>query len=97
MKKSLLLVISVCASFLLDACGGGSVMPPPQVAPLAIAPQFIFLTVGNAEQLNVLATLTDGSMATPQSLAWSSSNSNIVDVSTQGMVTARAAGTCGMR
>lgn len=79
MKKSLLLVISVCASFLLDACGGGSVMPPPQVAPLAIAPQFIFLTVGNAEQLNVLATLTDGSTVTPQSLAWAIQGRSVPD------------------
>jgi hypothetical protein len=56
-------------------------------------PQFIFLTVGGAEQLLASETLSDGSAATPPPTCWSSSDAKIVNVSPQGMASALATGT----
>jgi hypothetical protein len=58
-----------------------------------VVPQFIFITVGGSEQLSASATLSDGTMATPPSACWSSSDTKIVNVSPQGIASAIATGT----
>ena len=93
MKKSLLFLLFLSSLWLLAACGAASTPPPPHVSSLAVVPQFIFLTVGGIEQLTASATLSDGSMATPPSTCWSSSDMKIVSVSTQGIASALATGT----
>jgi len=95
MKKSLLFLLSLSSLWLLAGCGAATAPPPPlpHVTSLAVAPQFIFFTVGGTEQLTASATLSDGSMATPPSACWSSSDTKTVNVSPQGMASALATGT----
>ncbi len=94
--KSFVPVVSLLAPLLLTGCGAASTPPPPplpHVTSLAVVPQFIFLTIGGTEQLTASATLSDGTIATPPSACWSSSDAKIVNVSAQGMASALATGT----
>jgi len=95
MKKSLLFLLFLCSWRLLAGCGSANSAPPPppRVSSLAVVPQFIFVSVGGTEQLTASATLSDGSMATPPSACWSSSDTKIVTVSPQGVASALATGT----
>src|SRR5713101_4329180 len=94
-KKSLLFLLFLSSLWLLAGCGAATAPPQPlpRVSSLAVVPQYIFLTVGGTEQLSASATLSDGSMATPPSACWSSSDTKIVNVSPQGMASALATGT----
>jgi uncharacterized protein YjdB len=83
------------APALLTSCGGGASthqQATPQVSSVAVTPQFIFLTVGSTEQLTASATLSDGSAGTPPSDCWSSSDTKIVSIDSQGMASALAPG-----
>lgn len=97
MKKSLLFLLVPGSLWLLAGCGGANSVPPPppppRVSSLAVVPQFIFVTVGGTEQLTASATLSDGSMATPPSTCWSSSDAKIVSISPEGMASALTTGT----
>ena len=87
-------LISLLALLLMTSCGGGSGTPGqiPHVSLLNILPQFVFLTAGNSQQLAASETLNDGSTGIPNSSSWSSSDSNVAGVSSQGVVSALAAG-----
>lgn len=71
MKKSLLLLISICSLWLLNGCGGGSSSPPPLTPDVAthfsVAPATSTPTVGTA--FNFSVTALDGSNGVVSSYA----------------------------
>ena len=71
MKKSLLLVISICSLWLLNGCGGGSSSPPPLTPDVAthfsVAPATATPTAGTA--FNFTVTALDGSNGVVSSYA----------------------------
>ena len=71
MKKSLLLLISICSLWLLNGCGGGSSSPPPLTPDVAthfsVAPATATPTAGTA--FNFTVTALDGSNGVVSSYA----------------------------
>jgi Big-like domain-containing protein len=88
-------LLFVSALLLITSYGGGSATSGEilHVSSLKILPQFVFLTSGNSEQLSVSERFNDGSMGTPHSPTWSSSDPKVANVNSQGLVSAIAAGT----
>jgi Bacterial Ig domain/Bacterial Ig-like domain (group 2) len=83
---------------LFVGCGGsqsGTPAPPPapQVTSLTVSPQFVYITVGNTQQLSVSANLSDGSTQTPQSPGCTSSSKTIADITAPGLVSGYSQGT----
>lgn len=87
-------LISLSTLLVIASCGGGSGSSGHtlRVSIMSITPQFIFLAAGNSEQLSVSEKFTDGSMGTPHSPTWSSSDRKVAGVNSQGMVSALSAG-----
>src|SRR5712692_10882980 len=93
-NKERLTIFALLFSFvLLNGCGAAGAPPlTPHVSSVTVSPQFFSLTVGNAEQLTVKETLSDGSTVSPHSPNCSSSNANVAGVTSQIQVSALTAG-----
>ena len=66
---------------------------PPQVASVTATPaSHTFAEVGQSLQIQATARDANGNVVSDADLAWSSTNSSIVSVSSMGLMTARAAG-----
>jgi len=67
--------------------------PAPQVASVTATPaSHTFAEVGQSLQIQATARDANGNVVSNADLAWSSTNSSIVSVSSMGLMTARAAG-----
>ena len=62
-------------------------------APLTVAPSAAILRAGGTLQLNLSARDANGRATHPTSATWASSNPSVATVGSNGIVTARAAGT----
>jgi hypothetical protein len=92
-KKCAIAIPVLLGVMSLIACGGsGSAPQMPHVVAVAISPQFVFVTVANTQQLAASEMLSDGTMQTPVSPQWTSSNLDIATVNGQGLVSAIAKG-----
>ncbi|HZP18070.1 MAG TPA: Ig-like domain-containing protein [Terriglobales bacterium] len=87
-------LLFLSALLLITSCGGGSATSGEilHVSLLTILPQFVFLTSGNSEQLSVSEKFNDGTVRTPHSPTWSSSDRKVAGVNSQGIVSALGAG-----
>lgn len=89
MKKILLSVLAaimvVCAAVAFAACGNGNEDGGKEVT-ITLSEVKLELTVGDTKSL--VATTSDGSV-----VSWSTSNKDVADVSSRGLVTAQGAGT----
>ncbi len=98
MRQVLLLSIVAMAAF-LSACGGGSQSSPsnPVLQSVKVSGTSANLTVGQAQQMKATGTYNTGtSQDVTGSATWTSSDSTVATVTTGGMLTAKAAGTCSI-
>ena len=95
MKKQLLVLIAlVSCVFLCTSCGGGGGSTPtsndipPQVTldSLSVTPQSPSLIAGETTQLEVVAHYSDGTVQTPSSPQWSSSDIQCATVNRNNFV-----------
>ena len=80
---------------LLSACGGNVRLDPnPQLTRINIAPSSLKLSLGQALQLTISGTYSDGTSADQTTRAqWTTSDASIATVSSTGLVQAKAIGT----
>jgi hypothetical protein len=106
-SNSTILGMSAAGLATADALGSATVMAtagtlnavaqvqvgPPAVVSLSVAPGTSVIAFGGQEQLTALATFSDGSTQDlTASATWSSADSSIADVNSQGLVLARHTG-----
>ncbi len=98
MRRFLLGSIVAFAGF-LAACGGGSQSTSnnPVLQSLQVTGQNANLTVGQTQQMKATGTYNTGTAQDlTNSATWSSSDSTVAAVTTGGMLTANAAGSCSI-
>lgn len=78
----------------VTACGGDGRTDPVDIAEITLEPGTVVLDeLGQSRQLTVTVLNSDGDSVVDPSLAWKSSNSQVVTVNATGLVVARAGGT----
>lgn len=86
-----------CAAVLVVsalACGGSFFVSPDTVVSITLSPTSPTLLLGSTEQFAATGTTAGGSTKDVSALAtWSSSNSAVAAISSDGLLTARSAGT----
>ena len=85
-------ILSFAALAALASCDSPADPGPDPVATVVIAPDTSFVRINTTAQLQASARSENGEVLTGVAIAWSSSDSSIAAVSTDGMVTARAYG-----
>src|SRR5690606_32955328 len=70
---------------------------PKPVASVEVSPAAATLLVGETRQFEARALASDGSELSGRPVTWSSSDSDVVEISNTGLATARAAGTATIR
>ena len=73
------------------------IVPPPSVASVVVSPTSAKLQVGGTQRFTVTARASDGSSVSGASITWTSSNTAVVSVNTQGLATAVGVGTATIR
>ena len=94
--------LTICILFALTACGGsGGATATNKTGPTVTSIQVTgvsgSIVAGQTQQLAAAATYSDGSTKDVTSIAtWSSSDANVVTITTGGMLTAKASGQCSV-
>lgn len=83
------IVLGICVLLLPLACGESPTEPQPQVQSIALTPSTVDLTVGDTARLTAEITTTGGAAKTAD---WSSGDSDIATVDSDGTVTGVGAG-----
>jgi DNA-binding beta-propeller fold protein YncE len=73
------------------ACQDGA-GPQTRAQQISVTPSFLYLIVGTSEQLAATVRAADGSVVTSASVTFASSDTTVVGVSANGLVTAKGAG-----
>src|SRR3977135_1565477 len=96
--RSLLLAGTLTILGLLAACGGGAVSNPvsnPVLSSIQVSGASTSLNSGTSQQMTATGVYSNNSTQNLTSTAtWASSDTNVATVTTGGMVTAKAHGTC---
>jgi hypothetical protein len=95
MRSVRLLSLVVMAAASVLGCESGAtnpLEPPPPSSPLTVVPRYATLGGGQTIQLTATMALSNGSRTTPDNVRWSSADSRIATVGTDGTVHAMQAG-----
>jgi hypothetical protein len=90
--RLLSLILPILAACGSDATGSNNVLPDGEVARVAVTPASATLDIGATTQLTAVPYDASGREVPGKSVAWSSSASTIVSVSSTGMLTGVAEG-----
>ena len=82
----------VCTLLLIAACDSGPMDPAPVVS-VQVTPPSITLQTGETRQMSASTLAAGGAALSGRQIVWTSDNDAIAQISTAGVVTARAAGT----
>src|SRR5438876_6567519 len=97
--RQILLVSIVAITAFLSACGGGSqsTSSNPVLQSVQVSGSNANLIVGQTQQMKATGAYNTGtSQDLTSSATWASSDSTVATVTTGGMLTAKAAGTCSI-
>ena len=73
--------------------GGGSSPPPPTLSSVSVSATDSTLVAGLTDQFSATGVYSDGSKQALSSVTWTSSDTNVATIGTNGLVTGLAAGT----
>src|SRR5258708_15027125 len=100
--KSAILASVLCCLLALSGCGGGGAQntvppPPPALSSIQITGQSVNLIAGQSEQLKAIGTYSGGTTQDlTSSTTWSSSDASVATVTSAGMLSAKASGSCSI-